>query len=147
MERILPELLDWKLQFQDFKTLILTGSTEEDRTAVIKEFAFEYFKNMIHINLRNNKEVREYIQTMPTGRDAYYYIEKAVHDMIVPLDSVVIFNAAEACEGKGIWDWAENFFEEEDQSFLAVVGEFTEEELEKAAEYSIIIRLPEKTEA
>ena len=41
MERILPQLLDWKLQFQDYKTLLLTGSTEEDRTEVIKKIALE----------------------------------------------------------------------------------------------------------
>ena len=66
MERVISQLLDWKLQFKDFKTLLLTGSTEEDRTKVIKDFAMNYFKNMIHINLKNNPEVREYINTMPT---------------------------------------------------------------------------------
>lgn len=45
---------------------------------------------MIHINLKNNQEIREYINTMPPGRDAYYFIEKAVHDMIVPLDTMLI---------------------------------------------------------
>ena len=39
MERVISQLLDWKLQFKDFKTLLLTGSTEEDRTKVIKDFA------------------------------------------------------------------------------------------------------------
>lgn len=43
MQRIIPELLDWKLQFKDYKTLLLTGSTEEDRTKVIKEFAMKLF--------------------------------------------------------------------------------------------------------
>ena len=104
MQRIIPELLDWKLQFKDYKTLLLTGSTEEDRTKVIKEFAMNYFQNMIHINLKNNQEIREYINTMPPGRDAYYFIEKAVHDMIVPLDTMLIFNNADSCEGNGIWD-------------------------------------------
>ena len=147
MRRVMDQLLDWKLQFKDYKTLLFTGSTEEDRTAVIKEFAMEYFKNMIHINLKNNPEVRNYINTMPTGRDAYYFIEKAVHDMIVPLDTILIFNNADSCEGQGIWDYAEHFFEPEDLSFLAVVGDFTEEEIEKASEYCIVIRLPEKEEA
>jgi len=146
MERIIPQLLDWKLQFREYKTLLLVGSTEEDRTKVIKEFAMEYFKNMIHINVKNNPEVREYINTMPTGRDAYYFIEKAVHDMIVPLDSILIFNNADSCN-ENIWNWARNFFEEEDMSFLAVVGDFSEEEIEAASEYCIVIRLPEKTEA
>lgn len=145
MERIIPQLLDWKLQFREYKTLLLTGSTEEDRTKVIKEFAMEYFKNMIHINIKNNQEVREYINTMPTGRDAYYFIEKAVHDMIVPLDTILIFNNADSCN-ENLWNWAENFFEEEDMSFLAVVGDFTEEEIEAASEYCIVIRLPEKAE-
>lgn len=146
MERIIPQLLDWKLQFREYKTLLLVGSTEEDRTKVIKEFAMEYFKNMIHINVKNNPEVREYINTMPTGRDAYYFIEKAVHDMIVPLDSILIFNNADSCN-ENIWNWARDFFEEEDMSFLAVVGDFSEEEIEAASEYCIVIRLPEKTEA
>ena len=146
MERILPQLLDWKLQFQDYKTLLLTGSTEEDRTEVIKNFALEYFHNMIHINLKNNQKVREYINTQPTGRDAYYFIEKAVHDMIVPLDTLLIFNNADSCEGNGIWDYAENFFKPEDESFLAVVGDFTEEEIEKASDYCVVVRLPEKTQ-
>jgi hypothetical protein len=144
MERVMDKLLDWKLQFQDYKTLLFTGSTEEDRTEVIKQFSLEYFHNMIHINLKNNQEVREYINTMPTGRDAYYFIEKAVHDMIVPLDTILIFNNADSCEGQGIWDYAKNFFQPEDESFLAVVGDFTEEEIEKASEYCIVVRLPDK---
>ena len=143
MERIISELLDWKLQFREYKTLLLVGSTEEDRTAVIKEFAMEYFKNMIHINVKNNPEVREYINTQPTGREAYYFIEKAVHDMIVPLDTILIFNNADSCN-ENLWNWAENFFEEEDMSFLAVVGDFSEEEIAAASEYCIVIRLPEK---
>ena len=122
MQRIIPELLDWKLQFKDYKTLLLTGSTEEDRTKVIKEFAMNYFQNMIHINLKNNQEIREYINTMPPGRDAYYFIEKAVHDMIVPLDTMLIFNNADSCEG----------------------GDFSEKEIQAASEYCIVIRLPEK---
>ena len=100
---------------------------------------------MIHINLKHNPEVREYINTMATGRDAYYFIEKAVHDMIVPLDTILIFNNADSCEGNGIWDYAKNFFTEEDMSFLAVVGDFSEEEIEAASEYCIVIRLPEKS--
>ena len=144
MERNISELLDWKLQFREYKTLLLTGSTEEDRTKVIKEFAMNYFDNMVHINLKNNQEVREYINTMPTGRDAYYFIEKAVHDMIVPLETILIFNNADSCEGQGIWNYAKDFFEEEDMSFLAVVGDFTEEEIAAASDYCIVIRLPEK---
>ena len=144
MERIISELLDWKLQFREYKTLLLTGSTEEDRTKVIKEFAMNYFDNMVLINLKNNQEVREYINTMPTGRDAYYFIEKAVHDMIVPLETILIFNNADSCEGQGIWNYAKDFFEEEDMSFLAVVGDFTEEEIAAASDYCIVIRLPEK---
>ena len=144
MQRIIPELLDWKLQFKDYKTLLLTGSTDEDRTKVIKEFAMNYFQNMIHINLKNNQEIREYINTMPPGRDAYYFIEKAVHDMIVPLDTMLIFNNADSCEGNGIWDYAAHFFSEDDMSFLAVVGDFSEKEIRAASEYCIVIRLPEK---
>ena len=145
MQRIITELLDWKLQFRDYKTLILTGSTEADRTKVIKEFAMEYFRSMIHINLKNNPEIRGYIDTHPTGRDAWNFLENAVHDIIVPLDTILIFNNADSCEGDSIWDWAENFFTEEDMSFLAIVGDFTEDQLAKAAPYSIIIRLPEPT--
>lgn len=146
MKRVIAELLDWKLQYKDYKTLLLVGSTEEDRTEIIKKFALEYFQNMIHINVKNNPEVREYINTMPTGRDAYYFMEKAVHDMIVPLDTILIFNNADSCEGQGIWDYAAHFFEPEDESFLAVVGDFTEEEIAAASEYCIVVRLPEKAE-
>lgn len=146
MKRVFDQLMDWKLQFKDFKTLLLVGSTEEDRTEVIKKFALEYFNNMIHINVRNNEEVRNYINTMPVGRDAWYFMEKAVHDMIVPQDTILIFNNAEACEGEGIWNYARDFFQPEDESFLVVAGEFTEEEIQKASEYCIVVRLPDKEE-
>lgn len=36
MERILTQLLDWRMQFEDYKTLILTGSTAKDRMNVIR---------------------------------------------------------------------------------------------------------------
>lgn len=146
MKRVIAELLDWKMQFKDYKTLLFVGSTEEDRTEVIKKFAMEYFHYMIHINVRNNPEVREYINTMPVGRDAWYFMEKAVHDMIVPMETILIFNNAESCEGPGIWEYAKNFFQPEDESFLVVAGEFSEEEIQAASEYCIVVRLPEKAE-
>ena len=43
-------------------------------------------------------------------------------------------------------DSLENFFKPEDESFLAVVGDFTEEEIEKASDYCVVVRLPEKTQ-
>ena len=144
MNRLMKELLDWKLQFQDYKALVLTGSTEEDRTEVIKAFAKRCFDNMIHINLKNNQEIREYINTHPTGRDAYLYIEHAVHDMIVPLETLLIFNNADSLEREACWEYARRFFEPEDMSFLAIVGEFSEEELAAAEEYCTVLRLPEK---
>lgn len=144
MERIISELLDWKLQFKDYKTLLLTGSTEEDRTKVIKEFAMNYFDNMVHINLRNNKEVREYTtRCLPVGTRITLSKKRCI-DMIVPLETILIFNNADSCEGEGIWNYAKDFFEEEDMSFLAVVGDFTEEEIAAASDYCIVIRLPEK---
>ena len=145
MRRVMDELLDWREQFKDYKTLILTGSTAEDRTAVIKQFALEFFRRMIHINLATNEKIRNYIMTMPVGRDAWYFIEKAVIDMIVPDETLLIFDNAHACGGQGIWDYARSFFTPEDESFLAVLGDFSEEELEAASEYCIIVRLPEKT--
>ena len=146
MKRVIAQMLDWRLQYKEYKTLLFVGSTEEDRTKIMKEFAKNYFGNMIHINIRNNKEIREYINTMPTGRDAYYFIEHTVHDMIVPEDTVLIFNNADACEGEGIWNYARDFFKEEDMCFLIVSGEFTEEQIEAASEYCIVVRQPEKEE-
>lgn len=140
----MTDLLDWKLQFQDYKALVLTGSTEEDRTEVIKAFAKRCFDNMIHINLKNNSEIREYINTHPTGRDAYLYIEHAVHDMIVPMETLLIFNNADSLDREACREYAKNFFEPEDMSFLAVVGDFSEEELEKMSEYCTILHLPAK---
>lgn len=144
MERILPQLLDWKLQFQDYKTLILTGSTAEDRKAVIMDFAKMYFENAIQVNLSTNEEIRNYIETKPVGRDAYHFIEHATHDLIVPLETILIFDHAEVCQGNGIWDWAENFFQPEDMSFMAILGDFTPEELEKAESGCVIVELPDR---
>ena len=53
-------------------------------------------------------------------------------------------NTRPVIEGNGIWDYAAHFFSEDDMSFLAVVGDFSEKEIQAASEYCIVIRLPEK---
>ncbi len=143
MLRILNELLDWRMQFQEYKTLILTGSTAADRTKVLKEFARKNFENLIWVNLKNNEQIRTYINTMPAGYDAYLYLEKTLIDMIVPLDTMLFLDNAHECEFNAIVDYANNLFEESDMCFFVLSGDFTEEELEKLGETCIIVKLPE----
>ena len=64
--------------------------------------------------------------------------------MIVPLETLLIFNNADSLEREACWEYARSFFEPEDMSFLAIVGEFSEEELAAAEEYCTVLRLPEK---
>lgn len=143
MMRIMNELLDWKMQFQEYKTLVLTGSTAADRTKVLKGFARQNFENLIWVNLKNNENIRNYINTMPAGYDAYLYLEKTLIDMIVPLDTMLFLDNAHECEFRGVVDYANNLFEESDMCFLALSGEFTEEQLEVLSETCMVVRLPE----
>ncbi len=142
MERILSDLLDWRLQFKDYKTLIITGSTAEDRTQVLKDFALKNFENMIHINLKNNEKIREYINTMPPGYDAYLFLEKTLIDIIIPVDTMLIFDNADSCDHEAVFHYAEDLFSEDDMCFLAISGDFTDEELAPYEESCIHLRLP-----
>ena len=63
MERIMTELLDWRMQFSDFKTLILTGSTPEYRIRVIKSFARKNCENMISVNVKNNETKKSLLES------------------------------------------------------------------------------------
>ena len=147
MERIINELLDWRMQFQDYKTLILTGSTPRDRIRVIKEFAKKNSENMVHVNVKNNETIREYINTHPAGYEAYLYFEETLHDMIIPLETMVIFDNVDSCEFESVRDYAVNLFSEEDACFFVMCGDFTPEQEKVLAEDCIIVHLPPKEEA
>lgn len=144
MERILSDLLDWRMQFENFKTLILTGSTEKDRMNVIRQFAAKNFESMVHVNLRNNEKIREYMNNNPAGRDAYRFLEKAVMEMIMPIDTVVVLENADSLNPEAFRDYAENLFAPEDTCFLIMTGEFSDEDLAPLAESCIHVVLPPK---
>ncbi len=142
MDRIITQLLDWRMQFQDYKALILTGDTPKERLRVIRQFVPKNFEDMMHVNLKNNQKVREYINNNPPGPEAYFYLEKTLMGMIVPGDTCVVFENADACDHKAVFDYAENLFAEEDMGFLILTGDFTEEELEAYGDRFIHIDLP-----
>lgn len=144
MERIINELLDWRMQFQDFKTLILTGSDPHDRIRVIKSFAKKNCENMISVNIKNNETIRNYINTHPAGYEAYLYLEQTLHDMIVPMDTILIFDNADSCNFESVKDYANNLFSEADACFFVICGDFTEEQLAELGETCILVTLPEK---
>ncbi|MGI6205082.1 MAG: hypothetical protein ACOYJI_00425 [Anaerovoracaceae bacterium] len=144
MERILSDLLDWRMQFENFKTLILTGSSEKDRMNVIRQFAAKNFESMVHVNLRNNEKIREYMNNNPAGRDAYRFLEKAVMEMIMPIDTVVVLENADSLNPAAFRDYAENLFAPEDTCFLIMTGEFSDEDLAPLAESCIHVVLPPK---
>lgn len=110
MERILTQLLDWRMQFEDYKTLILTGSTAKDRMNVIRQFAAKNFESMVHVNVKNNAKIREYMNTNPAGRDAYRFLEKSVMEMIMPIDTAVVLENADSLEPEAFRDYAEHLF-------------------------------------
>ena len=142
MNRVITQLLDWRMQFREFKPLILTGSTPKDRLKVIREFVPKNFEDMLHVNLKNNEQVREYINHNPPGPEAYLFLEKTLMGMIMPGDTCVVFENADACDPKAVMDYAENLFTEEDMGFLILTGEFTEEILASHADQIVHIDLP-----
>ena len=143
MNRIITELLDWRMQFQDYKSLVLTGGTPKERLRIIREFVLKNFEDMMHVNLKNNEKVREYINTNPPGPGAYYFLEKSLMGMIVPGDTCVVFENADACDHEAVLKYAEDLFAEEDMGFLILTGDFTEEELSARSERIIHIGIPE----
>ena len=144
MDRIITQLLDWRMQFQEYKALVLTGSTPKDRLKVIREFVPKNFEDMMHVNLKNNEKVREYINNNPPGPEAYFYLEKTLMGMIVPGDTCVVFENADSCDPDAVLDYAENLFAEEDMGFLILTGDFTEEILAPHMDHIIHIDLPAK---
>lgn len=144
MERIMTELLDWRMQFEDYKTLILTGSTPKDRMDVIRRFAARNFESMIHVNVKNNEKIREYMNTNPAGRDAYRFLEKSVMEMIMPVDTVLVLENADALEPYAFVDYAENLFNPDDMCFLIMTGEFSDEDIAPLRETCIHVVLPPK---
>ncbi len=144
MKRIMSDLMDWKLQSHDIKTLVLTGSTEEDRTDVVKSFSKEFFDHMIHINIKNNPKIHDYICTHPTGRDTYVFIETEVLDMVIPMETVLIFNNMDSCPMEVVKEYATSFFEPEDESFLIIAGDFKEEDFADISDRIMFLELPPK---
>lgn len=143
MQRITSQLLDWRLQFQDYKALVLTGATPRERMAIVREFVLKNFEEMMHVNLKNNASVREYINTNPPGQEACFYLEKTLMGMLVPGDTCVVFENADSCDYDAVFDYAENLFAEEDMGFLILTGDFTKEQLAAQADKIIHIEIPE----
>ncbi len=96
----------------------------------------------MHVNLKNNEKVREYINSNPPGPEAYFYLEKTLMGMIVPDDTCVVFENADACDPDAVLDYAENLFAEEDMGFLILTGDFSEEILVPHADRIVHIDLP-----
>lgn len=99
---------------------------------------------MVHVNVKNNAKIREYMNTNPAGRDAYRFLEKSVMEMIMPIDTAVVLENADSLEPEAFRDYAEHLFAPEDTCFLIMTGEFSDEELAPLEESCIHVVLPPK---
>jgi len=132
-------ILDWRLQYEYVKPLLVVGGEETARSDLMKKFGRNYFDNTIFTNIKNNAEIRNYINEHEPGRDMFFFLEKALADMIVPDETLLIFNNAHTCEG--IWALLKYVHDNDSNIYIAATGEFTEEQLAAAADYTMLLRL------
>lgn len=132
-------ILDWRLQYENVKPLLVIGTDETIRADLMKKFGRNYFDNTIFTNLKNNAEIRNYINDNEPGRDMFFFLEKTLADMIVPDETLLIFNNAQTCDG--IWPLLKYVYELDNNIYFAATGDFTEEQLTAASDFTMQIRL------
>jgi len=132
-------ILDWKLQYENVKPLLVVGGSETTRADLMSKFGQNYFEYTVFTNLKNNEEICDYMNEHEPGRDMIFFLEKSLSDMIVPTETILILNNAHSCDG--IWPLLKYVHDSNSDIFIAATGEFTEEQIAAAAEYTMLLRL------
>jgi len=99
MQRKIEEkLLVWKNRENDRKPLLMYGARQVGKTYILNEFGNKYYKNTVYINLETNLSVARYFSDDITPDRLIRFLETTVNDMILPGETLIIFDEIQSCE-------------------------------------------------
>ena len=99
MQRKIEEkLLVWKNRENDRKPLLMYGARQVGKTYILNEFGNKYYKNTVYINLETNLSVACYFSDDITPDRLIRFLETTVNDMILPGETLIIFDEIQSCE-------------------------------------------------
>ena len=90
-------LLDWK-EKKSRMPLLMYGARQVGKTYILNEFGDKYFKNVVYINMETNLSVANYIAEDVTPERLIRFLETTVNDVIVPGETLIIFDEVQSCE-------------------------------------------------
>jgi predicted AAA+ superfamily ATPase len=94
--KIEEDLLAWKNK-PSRKPLILFGARQVGKTFILNEFG-KTFKNCVYINFETTLSVAEYFNKDIAPRKLVRFLETTARATIVPGETLIIFDEAQACE-------------------------------------------------
>ena len=96
--KIEDTLLAWKNREDGRKPLLIYGARQVGKTYIINKFGEQHYKNTVYVNLETNLSVARYFSDDITPGRLIRFLETIVHDVILPGETLVIFDEVQSCE-------------------------------------------------
>ena len=80
------------------KPLIIEGARQVGKTWLVKEFAFQHYKNMVYVNFEEQKHLRELFEIDFDINRILTAIKAASHQEIVPEETLIFFDEIQDAE-------------------------------------------------
>ena len=92
------KLLEWKNNSSNIKPLMILGARQVGKTYIINEFCKNEFKNYIHVNLFENKEIVKLYQTDKNSNEKYMDFQLLVNFDFDTPDTVIFIDEIQESE-------------------------------------------------
>ena len=96
--KIFEKLLQWKQHKIDRLPLLIYGARQVGKTYAIKEFGYEYFKNIVYVNFELDDGITSYFEGNLSPEYLIDILEKYYHTTIIPDHTLIIFDEIQICE-------------------------------------------------
>ena len=117
--KIIKNLIQWK-ESPKRMPLIVNGARQVGKTYILKEFAKEYFKNFVYINLETNAYINAYFDEDINPIKIIQYLETYSNTRIIPEETLIIFDEIQSC-ARALLS-LKNFCEEAPQFHVVAAG-------------------------
>lgn len=96
--KIYNKLLEWKNNSDNIKPLMILGARQVGKTYIINEFCKNEFKNYIHVNLFEDKEIVKLYQTDKNSNEKYMDFQLLVNFDFDTPDTVIFIDEIQESE-------------------------------------------------
>lgn len=96
--KISEKLLHWKQQKKDRLPLLIYGARQVGKTYAIKEFGYDYFKNVVYVNFELEDGIISYFEGGLSPDYLIDVLEEYYHTQIIPDQTLIVFDEIQMCE-------------------------------------------------